>query len=120
MDTKKFLVEFEKVKVAEVLIDLGNDLSNYMSKYLALRNHQRETAEILEVLNFNRSNHVLVVILLDDDGLNNEVRKQCSDWAEQFGDILRIEVLDSWILNDSYFDGVHSHFDCDWYVYDKH
>ena len=120
MKTKKFLVEFEQVKVAEILIDLGDDLSNYMSKYLALRNHQRETNEILEVLNFRRSNHVLVVILLDDDCPDSVKIVQCDTWAEQFGKILRNEVVDAWILNDGYMDGVHSHFDSDWYVYDKH
>ena len=120
MKTKKIFVEFEEVRIVDFMIDLDN-LDNYMSKFLALKNHQRHTPEILEVRGFDESNHVRVVILLDEEEDEKKQVEQAKDFVEQFGDILQMDVDNSWILNDSYFDGVHSHFNTlDWFVYDKH
>ena len=120
MKTKKILVEFESVKVVEILLDFGEDLATYQSRFLSIKNHERETSEILEVRNFYRSNHVLVVILLDDEEDTESGLHAAKDWADQFGTILRSDIMDAWILNDSYMDGVHANLDNDWYVYDKH
>mgnify|MGYP006916224183 CR=1 FL=1 len=66
MKTKKINVEFEQAKVVNMDVDLQN-LENYMSKFLALKNHQRHTDEILDVSGFDGSNKVRVVILIDDE-----------------------------------------------------
>lgn len=120
MKTKKILVEFEEVRVVDFLIDLDN-LDNYMSKFLALKNHQRHTPEILEVRGFDDSNHVRIVILLDEYEDEKKQVEKAQEFVEQFGDIIDVDIEDSWILNDSYGDAIHTHFETlDWFVYDKH
>lgn len=117
---KKITIEFEEVRVVDFLIDLDN-LDNYMSKFLALKNHQRHTPEILEVRGFDSSNHVRVVILLDEYEDEKKQVKKAEEFVEQFGEIIDTDIENSWILNDSYIDSVHTHFETlDWFVYDKH
>ena len=118
MKTKKINVEFEQAKVVNMDVDLQN-LENYMSKFLALKNHQRHTDEILDVSGFDGSNKVRVVILIDDEEDENLEVQRCKDYIEQFGAIIFCEVTTAWILNDTYFDGVSSKFNEEWYVYGK-
>lgn len=100
METKKIRVELEEVKVVEISIDLGDDLQNYMSKFLALKNHERETAEILRVLNFYGSNHVNVTFLIEDDADEVKELEHCKDWAGQFGKVINEpEVESAYILD---------------------
>ena len=100
METKKIRVELEEVKVVGITIDLGEDIQNYMSKFLSLKNHERETAEILEVLNFYGSNHVHVTFLIEDDADEAKEVEHCKDWAEQFGKVINEpEVETAYILD---------------------
>lgn len=120
MKTKTIKMEFEQAKVVNVTIDLG-DLERYKSRFLALKNHERETDEILGVRGFLMSNSVRVVILIDENEEENEELRKCKEWAEQFGEIKSCKVDTAWILDDkNYGDGVTSqlNFD-DWYVYGK-
>ena len=120
MRIKKINVEFEEVKVVSITLDLGNDLENYMSKFLALKNHERNTDEILEVKGFNGSNSLNVVILIDEDEDEAEEVKKCKGYIEQFGEIESYEIQTAWILDDTYWDGLSSKFDdAEWYVYGK-
>lgn len=119
METKKINVEFEEVKVAKIMLDLVN-LDNYMDKFLALKNHQRHTDEILSVIGFDDSNSVRVVILLDEYENETEQIQQCKDFVEQFGKIESLRIGTAWIINDTYMDGVTSELGYgDWYVYGK-
>lgn len=119
METKTIKVEFEQVKVVEIVLDLFN-LENYMSKFLALKNHERNTDDILEVSGWDGSNSVRVVLLIDEDDEAQEVDR-CKDYAGQFGKIERCEVQTAWILNDTYFPSISSELGHkDWFVYGKH
>lgn len=106
METKKIRVELEEVKVVEVSIDLGDDLQNYMSKFLALKNHERETAEILEVRNFYGSNHVHVTFLIEDDADEAMEVEHCKDWAEQFGKVINEPEVESAYILDKQANGL--------------
>ena len=121
METKIVKVEFEKAKVVKFIVDLEN-LENYMSKFLALKNHQRHTDEILEVSGWDGSNSVRVVLLIDEDDEAQEV-KRCKEYIEQFGRIESCDVQNAWILNDTYGDGIGATFrykdDMEWFVYGK-
>lgn len=120
MKTKTIKMEFEQAKVVNVTIDLGN-LESYKSRFLALKNHQRETDEILDARGFYGSNKVRVVLLIDESEPEAEELEKCKDWAGQFGVIKSCEVDTAWILDEkNYGDGVTSqlHYD-DWYVYGK-
>lgn len=121
MRTKKLNIEFEEVKVAILVVDLKN-LENYMSKFLALKNHQRHTREILEVRGFDESNKVRVAILIEENEPEDKEMQMCVDFAEQFGEITHKHVEKAWILNDN----LHPQIDwllngmdgeLDWYVY---
>ena len=119
METKKIRVELEEVKVVEVLIDLGDDIQNYMSKFLALKNHERETREILEVRNFYGSNHVSVVILIDEENDQAENVERCKDWVEQFGTVIGEPEVDTAFLLDKDYNGINSQLDWkELYIYD--
>ena len=125
MRTKKINVVFEEVKVAVFGVDLKN-LENYMSKFLALKNHQRHTDEILEVRGFDGSNKVRVVILIEENEPEEKEMQLCVDFVEQFGEITSKVIENAWILNDT----LHPRIDyelnrnpkddddyLDWYVY---
>lgn len=121
MRTKQINVVFEEVKVAVFDVDLKN-LENYMSKFLALKNHQRHTDEILEVRGWDGSNEVRVVILMEESEPEDKEMQQCVDFVEQFGEIKQKKVENAWILNDN----LHPQIDwllngmdgeLDWYVY---
>lgn len=98
METKKLSVEFEEVKVCKILVDLG-DLKQYMSSFLSLKNHERETPEILEVRGFRDSSRVRVVILIDENEIEENEVKHCTDFVEQFGKISNWEVENVYILD---------------------
>ena len=123
METKTIKVEFEQVKVVEIMLDLAN-LENYKSKFLALKNHQRHTDEILEVSGWDGSNSVFVVLLIEEERDEAQEVEKCKDFAGQFGKIERCEVKTAWILNDTWGDGVGATFrykyNMEWYVYGKH
>ena len=113
-------MEFEQAKVVNVTIDLGN-LESYKSRFLALKNHQRETDEILDARGFYGSNKVRVVLLIDESEPEEEELEKCKDWAGQFGVITSCEVDTAWILDEkNYGDGVTSqlHYE-EWYIYGK-
>jgi hypothetical protein len=116
MKTKKINVEFEQVEVVDIMLDLG-DLDNYMSKFLALKNHERHTQEILQVRGFDGSNSVNVVILLEEGASTFEQVERCKDYIEQFGNIVRYEVTTAWILNKD-ANGIDFTLDyVEWYIY---
>lgn len=120
METKTIKVEFEQVKVVEIMLDLAN-LENYKSKFLALKNHQRHTDEILEVSGWDGSNSVFVVLLIEEERDEAQEVEKCKDFAAQFGKIERCEVHTAWILNDTYFPSISSELGHkDWFVYGKH
>ena len=120
MKTKKLSVEFEEAKVVKIDINLGN-LESYKSRFLALKNHQRETDEILDVHGFYDSNEVRVVLLIEDDEPEADELKRCTEWAGQFGEITECNIETAWILDEkNYMDGVTSQLRYkDWYVYGK-
>jgi hypothetical protein len=118
METKTIKVEFEKAKVVKFIVDLAN-LKNYMDKFLALKNHERHTDEILEVSGWDGSNSVRVVMLIDEDDEAKDI-ELCKDYVSQFGKIEKCEVETAWILNDTYWDGLSFELDHNWYVYGKH
>ena len=123
METKTIKVEFEKAKVVKFIIDLAN-LENYMDKFLALKNHQRHTDEILEVSGWDGSNSVRVVLLIEDELDEAQQVKECKEFVEQFGKIESCKVETAWILNDTWGDGVGATFrykdGLEWFVYGKH
>lgn len=116
METKKLTLQFEKGKVAVFEIDLLN-LENYKSKFLALKNHERNTEEILEVLGFNGSNSVRVVMLIgDEEGAEYEMER-CHEYIEQFGTITHEGIEDAWLCNkdENSIDYKLNHED--WYIF---
>lgn len=90
MKTKNINVVVEEVKVIAFTIDLGNELAKYQSRFLALKNHERETEEIVEVRNFYGSNKVRVTYLLEDEEYEclTEQVERCKEHVEQFGEIV--------------------------------
>lgn len=117
METKKIRIDFEEVKTVRILIDLGNDLENYMSMFLALKNHERETKEILEVRNFYGSNHVSIVFLIEEDE-SKEVER-CKDYASQFGNLVHDPEVETAFILDKDWNGLNSALDYkDVYIYD--
>ena len=120
MTTKKLNIVFEEVKVAKIDINLGN-LEQYKSRFLALKNHERETKEILRVRGFYDSSEVQVVLLIEDDEPEADELARCTEWAGQFGEITECNVETAWILDEkNYMDGVTSQLRYkDWYVYGK-
>lgn len=122
METKIVKVEFEKAKVVKFIVDLEN-LENYMSKFLALKNHQRHTDEILEVSGWDGSNSVRVVMLIEEELGETQEVKRCKEYIEQFGRIESCDVQNAWILNDTYGDGIGATFrykdGMEWFVYGK-
>lgn len=99
MKTKKVNIELEEVKVVKVLIEFTNP-DDYKSKWLALKNHERETREILAVRNFYGSNDVEVVFLIDDGMDESEEVKECRDWIEYFTyNIKECEVETAYIID---------------------
>ena len=115
--TKKISVEFEEVKVCIVTIDLG-DLENYKSKFLALKNHERETSEILAVRGFRDSNSVDVTILIDEDEIESDEVMKCRDYAEQFGLVVNDRVDTAWIINRRDSDIDYRLDYNDWFIYE--
>lgn len=77
-------VEIQKVKVCRLQIDLKN-LENYKDRFLALKNHERNTREILEVSGINDSNCVNITILIDEYEDETKELEQCKDFVGQFG-----------------------------------
>lgn len=122
METKIVKVEFEKAKVVEFSVDLEN-LENYMSMFLALKNHQRHTKEILEVSGWDGSNSVRVVMLIEEELGEAQEVERCKEYIEQFGRIESCDVQNAWILNDTYGDGIGATFrykdKMEWFVYGK-
>ncbi len=119
METKKIRVELDEVKVVSITIDLSDDIENYMSKFLALKNHERETKEILEVRNFYGSNHVSVAILIDEENDQAEVVERCKDWVGQFGVIVEEPEVDTAFILDKDYNGINSQLDWkELYIYD--
>lgn len=115
METKKVTLHFEKNKVAVFTLDLLN-LENYMSKFLALKNHERNTEEILKVSGFNGSNLVEVVMLIGDTEGAYEEMEHCHEYVEQFGTITHEELTDAWICNQA-SDSMEYILDYnDWYI----
>ena len=98
MKTKEINIQLEEVKVVNIMLNLGN-LSNYMSKFLALKNHERETKEILEVRGSHGSNSVNVVILIEEHEDEAKQLEQCKDYIEQFGKVEQCDVTTAWILD---------------------
>ena len=118
METKRIRIELEEVKVVNILLDLGDDLQNYMSKFLSLKNHERETREILEVRNFYGSNHVSVTMLIDE--LKDETKwvERCKDWAGQFGEFIGEAEVDTAFLLDKDANCIDSELDWkEMYIY---
>ena len=116
MKTKKISVEFEEVKVVNILLDLG-ELENYMSKFLALKNHQRNTSELLSVEGINGSNKVEVVLLIEEEEDEASEVQKCKDYAEQFGKFTRCDVETAWIINKRDTDiDYRLNYD-EWYIY---
>lgn len=115
--TKKISVEFEEVKVCIVTIDL-RDLENYKSKFLALKNHERETSKILEVRGFRDSNLVDVTFLIDEDEEESDEVLKCRDFAEYFGKVTDSEVETAWIINRRDTDIDYRLDYKDWFIYD--
>ena len=97
MRTKNINVVFEEVKVVNIMIDLG-ELEKYMSKFLALKNHQRNTQELLSVEGINGSSKVEVVLLIDEENEESSEVQKCKDYAEQFGKITSCEVDTAWVV----------------------
>ena len=116
MRTKVINVSFDEVKVVNILLDLGN-FENYLSKFLALKNHERETEEILEVRGIRDSNSVHVTLLIDEEEDEAKEIQHCKDFIEQFGKIERCEVDTAWILNkdENNIDYALNYEDC--YIY---
>lgn len=108
MRTKKINIEMKEVKVVDIMLDLGG-LDNYMSKFLALKNHERNTREILQVRGFDGSNSVNVVILIEEDEDEATQLERCKDYIEQFGEVEHCEVTTAWILD-------HDENNIDWAV----
>lgn len=106
--TKKISIELEEVKVVGITIDLGNDIQNYQSKFLALKNHERETERILEVKNFYGSNQVDVTILIDDDEDEAEIVKKAKDFVGQFGIFVGEPEVDTAFLLDKQDNDINS------------
>ena len=112
---KRISIIFEEVKVVKIYIDLAN-VDNYMSKFLALKNHQRNTPEILSVEGSNGSNIVELVLLIDEEeNEENEIIK-CKDYAEQFGKVDSYDVENAWIVPQDW--GLSEKLGYkDWYLY---
>lgn len=114
---KRISIIFEEVKVVKLYIDLGG-LDNYMSKFLALKNHQRNTSEILSVEGSNGSNIIELVLLIDEDeNEGNEIIK-CKDYAEQFGKITSYDVENAWIVPRDWSLDEKLNYK-DWYRYNR-
>ena len=64
MKEKEIKVTFEEVKVVELMVDMGR-LEEYKSNFLALKNHERETKEIVKVQGHLMSSMVEVVFIMD-------------------------------------------------------
>ena len=121
MRTKKINVVFEEVKVAVFDVDLKN-LENYMDKFLALKNHQRHTDEILEVRGFDGSNQVRITILIEENEPEEKEMQYCVDFVEQFGEITSNLIENAWILNDNIHPQISYYLNerdenLDWFVY---
>lgn len=98
---KKYF-ECDEVLTIVVTLDLGSDLENYMSMWLALCNHCRESAEILGVRNFAETNIVEVTYMVDNKDMKSTL-SQAREHASQFGKIKMHEIskatlvkLDRW------------------------
>lgn len=102
--TKKIVAEFEECKVFRAFLELGN-LENYKSRFLALKNHERETSQILKVEGAYGSSGVEVVIDIEDLLLSyteEEATKKCRDFLEQFCDeILYPEIITAYVCDAS-------------------
>ena len=88
------------------MIDLGEDLGLYQSRFLALKNHERETAEILEVRNFYGSNKVSVTILIDDEEDQEKEIEHCKDFVGQFGKWVGEPEVDTAFILDKDYNGI--------------
>lgn len=116
MRTKKINIEMEEVKVVDIMLDLG-ELDNYMSKFLALKNHERDTREILQVRGFYGSDSVNVVVLIDEHLKETRQVERVKDFIEQFGKVESYKVATAWVL-DKDENGIDWAVDYDdWYIY---
>lgn len=83
--------ECDRVVTIVITLDLGSDLENYKSMWLALSNHCRETAQILGVRNFAETNIVEVTYRIDNADMKSAV-SQARKHASQFGKIKMHEI----------------------------
>ena len=115
MKTKKINVVFEEVTVIDMVVDLGN-IDDYMSAFLSLKNHERNTDEILEVRGINDSNSVHVVLLIDENSETVEIERS-KRFVSQFGKIERYVIDTAWIL-DKDANNINGALNYnEWYVY---
>ena len=118
METKKIKVELEEVKVCKIMIDLHN-LQNYMDRFLALKNHERNTREILEVRGFDGSNYVEVTILIDDTEDEAKAVEHCKDFVGQFGTFTCEPTVETAYILDKNYNDIN--YQLDWkelYLYE--
>lgn len=116
MKTKKINIQLEEVKVVDIMLNLGN-LDNYKNRFLALKNHERETREILQVRGYLMSDCVSVVILIDEHENETKQVERVKDFIEQFGKVEHCEVTTAWIL-DKDTNGIDEAVDYeDWFVF---
>ena len=118
METKKIRVELEEVKVCRIQIDL-HDLQNYMDRFLALKNHERNTREILEVSGINDSNCVNVTIMIDYDEDEAKEIERCKDFVGQFGTFTCEPTVETAYILDKNANDIN--FQLDWkelYLYE--
>ncbi len=112
MKTKNINVVVEEVKTVAFIIDL-KDLETYKSRFLALKNHERETDSILEVSGWRGSNSVRVVMWVDAENETDEKEEieRCKEFVEQFGEIERVESDTAYILDIGFLSGCRDQID---------
>lgn len=79
----------EEVRTLVVTIDLGDDIEQYRSKLLMLRNHEREMEEVLLVIpNMDGSNLVTVVLDIDGSHVHESIKTDALAFASKFGNVI--------------------------------
>jgi len=110
METKKIKVDLEEVKVVSIMIDLGS-LERYMDRFLALKNHERHTREILEVRGFDGSNSVSVTLMIDENEDEAKEVEHCMEYVGQFGNIVGNPDVDTAFIFDKDANGIDGQLD---------
>lgn len=107
MKTYNVNIKLEEFRTLVVTIDLGNDIEQYKSSWLALCNHKREMQEILQVRNMNGNNLVIVVLDIDGSQVHESIKDNALKFATQFGkvvdyreEIALIQELDKLYTNE--------------------